>query len=196
MTRFDRCALACALSVFLFGAMLGTFLGLQLDSRKGELSVKVYRDTVTVYDTVRLDHFREVTKKVVDTMWVRLPASEKSPSDSVLLDFAKVSNITAASKDTAIKEILNPIQDSLLVGLPFEQVTIKDSLFTAQISGYKPSLDWISIVAPTKYITVETRTKTPQGRWSIGATAGLGAVYNQNGLQCGPGVVVGVQYRF
>lgn len=122
-------------------------------------------DTVFIYDTMRIDHFREVTKMVRDTVLI-------------------------AVTDTVVQN------DTVFARLPREEVTIKDSLFTAQISGVQPKLDWIELTLPTKVITLETVRREPSSRWSLGATAGLGAVYNESGIHAGLGTAFGLSYRF
>lgn len=178
--------IAFALAAYLSGYVTGC------GRHKAERTVEVRRDTVTVYDTVRLDHFREVTKTVTDTVWISV-ASKESPSDSILLHFADSRQTSAASDGNTGLQLDSNI---VSVGLPHEQITVRDSLFTAQISGFRPHLDWIQLTTPTKVITAVERPKTTQRRWGFGITAGAGTVWNEEGIHTGLGAMVGVQYRF
>lgn len=96
---------------------------------------------------------------------------------------ARLDSLSAAKPDTAFVEI--PV--------PVEVKTYADSTYRAQVSGYRPSLDWIEVYQKTTTITQYIDHPAP--RWSFGVTAGLGVVWSGE-LRIGPGVVAGVSYRF
>lgn len=79
------------------------------------------------------------------------------------------------------------VRDTVYIALPREERVYGDSLYRAQVSGYRPELDWIEV-----YPRTETVTKfiTERPRWSLGIQAGYGA--SKDGLS--PYVGVGVSY--
>lgn len=83
--------------------------------------------------------------------------------------------------------------DSLLIidgsiAIPRERKTYKDSSYTAVVSGYRPSLDYLEIYPRTITKTI-TRTIEPS-RWSLSITAGYGMT--RQGLS--PTITAGVSY--
>lgn len=214
MTRIDRYAFGSATALVVTGIILGYILGYgSCRQTTGKLPTTIVRrDTTVIHDTTFIDRFSEVTRTAVDTMWVRvapninvaskLPASKISLTDSPSPNERSSSANKISTPEYAYLDENVPIKqktadsDSLFVGLPYEQVTVRDSIFTAQISGYKPHLDWIRITRPTRIVTIEKAAKTPPKKWSVGATAGPALVYNKDGIHGGIGVAVGVQYRF
>lgn len=125
-------------------------------------------------DTVILDHYDTefvpkpvyFTKTITDTMWLPLPA----PGDTT--------------------ESVNSIP------LEREQLHYKDSSYEAWVSGYKPSLDSISIFTHSQTIFVDhvpdIRKKT---HWGIGIQAGYGAsVYNKEVVMT-PYIGIGISYN-
>ena len=93
-------------------------------------TVVVERDTITVWDTVTVDHPVPVYRTVRDTILVAV-------TDTMLLERS----------------------DTLFVALPREEVTYTDSLYKAVISGYQPVLETIEIYSPTQTITIREREK-------------------------------------
>lgn len=81
------------------------------------------------------------------------------------------------------------LQDTLYLQLPRTTKQYTDSLFTAQVSGYEPSLDWLELYPQTRYITTTIRPKPP--RWSLGLQAGYGI--SKQGLT--PYIGVGLSYN-
>lgn len=80
-------------------------------------------------------------------------------------------------------------RDTVFVPLPREVKEYKDSNYRAVVSGFRPSLDTISVYPKTVVITTTERIQPP--RWSWGVQAGLGA--SKDGIT--PYVGVGIQYR-
>lgn len=86
--------------------------------------------------------------------------------------------------------------DTIHVGdtvLPVERKIYRDSTYTAYVSGYRPSLDSISVYMNTVTVTndIYHTVKTRPRRWGLGITAGYG--FGKNGLS--PAVVAGISYR-
>ena len=77
------------------------------------------------------------------------------------------------------------IVDTILEPVPFEEKVYEDSTYTAQVSGYQPSLDWIKI--HQHEILRETFVeKNPHWSFTIGPSVGYG--YTPNGWQPSAGV--------
>lgn len=83
--------------------------------------------------------------------------------------------------------------DSVLVSVPIEEKIYEDSLYRAVVSGFRPSLDSISIYQQTLIIERE-RERRLQPRLSFGVQAGLGVSFGAS-VQASPYLGVGVQYN-
>ncbi len=98
--------------------------------------------------------------------------------------------ITQRVTDTV--KIVYTLTDTLFrndtIYLPREEKIYVDSLFTAQVSGVQPSLDWIDVYPKTKIVTISE--KCVPKRWGISLVAGYGAT--RDGLS--PIFAVGVTY--
>lgn len=81
--------------------------------------------------------------------------------------------------------------DTVWVELPRVAKVYQDSTYRAVVSGYRPSLDTISIYQRTVFVDRVERVTIPAPRWSWGVQAGVGAT--KDGL--GPYIGVGIQYR-
>lgn len=81
--------------------------------------------------------------------------------------------------------------DTVWVELPRVAKVYQDSTYRAVVSGYRPSLDTISIYQRTVFVDRVERVTIPAPRWSWGVQAGVGAT--KDGL--GPYIGIGLQYR-
>lgn len=97
-------------------------------------------------------------------------------------------------EERIVDTIKIPVRDSIVVRdtlyLPREEVTYKDTLYKAVVSGYRPRLDYIEVYPRTIYQTT-TITERKESRWGIGFQVGVGA--GRNGFT--PYIGVGVQYN-
>lgn len=111
----------------------------------------VYRDTLVKVQEVIVE--KPVTKYVnkIRTEYIKVPVTD-----------------TLATKEV----------DTLYVPVPIEQKTYKDSLYTAYVSGYKPSLDSLRILLPKTYYTntIVVEQKSSKKRLSAGLQGGMGVV--------------------
>ena len=74
-----------------------------------------------------------------------------------------------------------------------QEITYKDSTYTAVVGGIEPYLKSIEIYPKTIYVNNNTTTTIKvRSRFGLGVQAGYG--YGRNGLQ--PYIGVGVQYNF
>lgn len=88
--------------------------------------------------------------------------------------------------------------DTVRVDVPMERrVYAEDSLYRAVVSGYRPSLDSLTVYPTITTITIRERERIPAPRLSFGVTAGPSALVTPGGrVYGGVGATVGLQYRF
>ena len=118
-------------------------------------------DTLVVRDTITAYKPTPVNVYVVDTLWYEVPIYN--------------------GRDTVYVE----------APLPRERKVYQDSTYRAVVSGFRPSLDTISVFRKTVFVDKVMTVYAEPSRWSVGLQAGYGA--SKDGLT--PYVGVGVQYR-
>ena len=82
--------------------------------------------------------------------------------------------------------------DTMWAQLPRTAKVYQDSTYRAVVSGFRPSLDTISVYQRTKVITVTNNVRIPPPRWSWGVQAGVGV---NAGGSVTPYLGIGIQYR-
>ena len=82
--------------------------------------------------------------------------------------------------------------DTVWAQLPRTAKVYQDSTYRAVVSGFRPSLDTISVYQRTKVITVTNNVRIPPPRWSWGVQAGVGV---NAGGSVTPYLGIGIQYR-
>lgn len=88
--------------------------------------------------------------------------------------------------------------DTLFVELPREVRIYEDTLYRAEVSGYRPSLDRIDIYQQERVITrditqlVEVKRNA---RWGIGVQVGYGIGMHAGAVYASPYIGVGVSYN-
>ena len=85
------------------------------------------------------------------------------------------------------------LNDTVYLTLPRETKVYGDSTYTAQVSGYRPSLDWIEIY-PQREVETRTISVDSRKRWGIGLQAGYGAYAAGGQVKLAPYVGVGISY--
>lgn len=91
--------------------------------------------------------------------------------------------------DTVVVHTTDTFEREVIVTLPREVITYEDTAYRAVVSGYKPSLDSLTIYHQREYIKVTEQLPAP--RWSVGIQGGVGVT--PKGVQ--PYIGVGVSYR-
>ena len=86
------------------------------------------------------------------------------------------------------------INDTVYLSLPRETRVYGDSTYRAQVSGYRPALDWIEVYPQTVYLTKVVKTNDVK-RWGIGVQAGYGAYFRDGHIRLAPYVGVGISYN-
>ena len=137
-------------------------------------------DTTATIDTSHYDH--------PDPVDVQPAAPVDDGREQLLLGTiadlrAQLDSLASVKPDTAYVE----------VAVPIEVKTYEESTYRAQVSGFRPQLDWIEVYQRTQTITQYIEHKAP--RWSFGITAGPGVLYDGK-VHAGIGIVAGLQYRF
>ena len=85
------------------------------------------------------------------------------------------------------------VSDTVYLSLPRETKVYGNSTYTAQVSGYRPELDWVKVYPQTVYVTKNVITKDIS-RWGIGLQAGYGAYVAGEQVRLAPYVGVGVSW--
>lgn len=94
--------------------------------------------------------------------------------------------------DTMLIPVIDTVhtRDSIFISIPREEKVYKDSTYRAVVSGFKPSLDSISIYRTTEIVTITKAA--PIKRWGIGPQIGVGL--SPKGAAV-PYVGVGISYN-
>ena len=148
-------------------------LGLGLGFLFGRRAAKNGSESTIIRDTV--------SYTIVDTLTVEKPV----PVYSYIHD-------TVRTYFTTIEH------DTVLVDVPIERkVYAEDSLYRAVVSGWRPSLDSLTIYPKETIITITNTVKTPPKKWTFGATTGLSVLSTPKGqVHAGLGVTAGLTYNF
>ena len=87
--------------------------------------------------------------------------------------------------------------DTICVPIPITQREYSDSLYTAWVSGYNPSLDSIEVYSRVLKETIYNETtitrKEKSRRWNVGIVGGYGYGFQYRGFE--PFIGVGVTYN-
>ena len=87
------------------------------------------------------------------------------------------------------------IQDTLFVPVPIENKVYEDSLYRAEVSGYRASLDRIEIYQQERIITQTIPVQVKERkRWGIGVQAGYGVSTPNGKPVLSPYIGIGVSY--
>ena len=87
------------------------------------------------------------------------------------------------------------IQDTLLVPVPIETKVYEDSLYRAEVSGYRASLDRLEIYQQERIITQTIPVQVKERkRWGIGVQAGYGVSTPNGKPVLSPYIGIGVSY--
>lgn len=106
-----------------------------------------------------------------------------------------ITNTRVRTEYVPVRDTLR-LHDTLFVPITIEKRVYKDSLYRAEISGYKPSLDKIEIYQQTRTITkVEQVLVKDKKRWGLGIQAGYGVGIHSGVVYTIPYIGVGVSYN-
>lgn len=100
--------------------------------------------------------------------------------------------------DTMLLAVTDTIvlRDTTYIRLPMETKVYADSTYKAQVSGYRPALDFIEVYPTTCTITKNNVVyKTKKTHWGIGVSVGYGVTMKGGNVYASPYVGVGVNYN-
>lgn len=144
----------------------GYFMGRRSPRARGP-EVIVRTDTLRVRDTLVIDRPVPIDTRVTDTLLV-------------------------AVTDTVQVRVRDTVR--VMVQVPREVKVYSDSSYRAQVSGYRPSLDWIEVYPQTTVVTRNISADSRK-RWGIGVQAGYGAYVAGGQVMLAPYVGIGISYN-
>lgn len=114
--------------------------------------------------------------------------------DTVLVD--RPVPVEVRLTDTMLVAVTDTVtvNDTVYLSLPRETRVYGDSTYRAQVSGYRPALDWIEVYPQTVYLTKVVKTNDVK-RWGIGVQAGYGAYVSGGQVRLAPYLGVGISYN-
>ena len=118
------------------------------------------------------------TLRIRDTLLVEKP---------VPVEVRVVDTMLVAVSDTV------HLNDTVYLTLPRETKLYGDSTYTAQVSGYRPELDWVEVY-PQKTVVTRTISVDSRKRWGIGLQAGYGAYAAGGQVRLAPYLGIGISY--
>lgn len=164
MTTINKLITAALLAALLL--LSGFVLG-RRSSRAPEPERTVQVDTLRIRDTVLVDRPVPVEVTVTDTMLVPF-------------------------RDTVQVRVRDTVR--VMVQVPRETKVYGDSTWRAQVSGFRPSLDWIEVYPQTVYVTKNVITKDVR-RWGLGLQVGYGAYAAGDQVRLAPYIGIGVSWN-
>lgn len=99
--------------------------------------------------------------------------------------------------DTLLVAVTDTVRmrDTVYLRVPREEKVYEDEDYRAQISGYKPELDWIEVFPKMETITNDFVTSARPKRWGIGVQAGYGAHLDAGEVAFTPYIGIGISYN-
>ena len=164
---------------------------------QGNLPPGSYADTLTVYDTVRVEIPAPKDEKPLGSVTAKLPVSvpKQTENERKLQETVQMLRDSLANYGKTVPEHFEELSekvtpDSVSVEIPITQKVYETDRYRAVVSGYKPSLDDIYIYQPTQIVQVKSKPK----RWGVGIQVGYGVTLKQT-PQFSPYVGVGVSHN-
>ena len=165
--------------------------------KQGTLSPGSYADTLTVYDTVRVEIPAPKDEKPIGSVTAKLPVSvpKQTENERELQETVQMLRDSLAIYGKSVPDHFEDLSgkvtpDSVSVEIPITQKVYETDRYRAVVSGYKPSLDDIYIYQPTQIVQVKNKPK----RWGLGLQVGYGVTLKGT-PQFTPYVGVGVSYN-
>lgn len=149
---------------------------------------------------LKLDSAGIKTDSVVVIQYDTITQFKPVPVHTAPRGYEMVKAGTLAQLRERISELESqPDTAAMEIPLPIEEKTYRDSLYSAQVSGISPRLDWIEVYPQTKVITREVQIPVPSPqRWKRigwGVSAGPGVFWQpgMDNVTPGVGIVVGLR---
>lgn len=131
----------------------------------------------------------------------RMPVPETSTDTLIVRDTIRIEKpLTKFVKttDTLLLAVTDTIvlHDTTYIRLPMETKVYADSTYRAQVSGYRPSLDFIEVYPTTTTITTNNVVyKAKKTHWGIGVSVGYGVTICNGTFYASPYIGVGINYN-
>lgn len=105
--------------------------------------------------------------------------------------------VVARVTDTLLVAVTDTVRlrDTIYLHLPREEKLYEGTDYRAQVSGYRPELDWIEVFPETKTITNDFVTSAKSKRWGIGMQLGGSVTYSNGLAKLFPYVGIGISYN-
>lgn len=164
----------------------------------------VLTDTLTVYDTARVEIPAPKEEKPLGSVTAKLPVSvpkvsenERKLQETVQILRDSLANFGKTVPDDKEDNFPNKTDvaaedapDSVTVQIPITQRVYETDRYRAVVSGYQPSLDDLLIYQPTQVVRIKDKPK----RWGIGVQVGYGITVGKQ-PQFSPYIGIGVSYN-
>ena len=85
------------------------------------------------------------------------------------------------------------VGDTVYLSLPQETKVYGDSTYTAQVSGYRPELDWVEVYPQTEVVTRNIFVDSRK-RWGIGLQAGYEMLVYNGDMYLSPYIGIGISW--
>ena len=85
------------------------------------------------------------------------------------------------------------VNDTVYLQLPREEKVYESGDYRAQVSGYRPELDWIEVYPQTEVVTRNIFVDSRK-RWGLGVQAGYGAYVSGGQVRLAPFLGVGISW--
>lgn len=140
-------------------------------------------------------HRNEPKVKVDSTTYVdTIPYLKPVPKDSLVLRYDTLKVPLAKNARKGCDPIVGDSMVEVAGVLPITQKVYRDTTYIAWVSGYRPQLDSIRVLARTHYVTktiVEKKQPPDKRRVGVGLQAGYGIT--PSGVQPYMGIGIGVR---
>lgn len=104
-----------------------------------------------------------------DTVWNETVIRDPLPAETINTGRVAYIKVPVPGERDTIT-----LHDSIEVHVPIVQKMYDDSLYTAWVSGYDPSLDSITLHMPHTYTTITKTVTKPASRFAFGPSVGVG----------------------
>lgn len=128
----------------------------------------------------------------------RRTARASEPECIVQVDTLRIRDTLRLEKPVPVEvrivdTMLVAVSDTVYLSLPRETKMYGDSTYTAQVSGYRPALDWIEVY-PQREVVTRTISVDSRKRWGLGLQAGYGAYTAGGQVRLAPYLGIGISY--
>lgn len=105
--------------------------------------------------------------------------------------------LTSRVTDTMLVAVSDTVRlrDTVYLRIPREEKVYEGEDYRAQVSGYRPELDWIEVFPEKMVVTSNFAVTSARKRWGIGLQAGYGAYLGAGKVAFSPYIGIGISYN-